>query len=103
MKLLLSDRIILNFTDLLPKKGKFEEMVAVEDIAKKVKLTQEDFKKYNIRTNENGAIVCDSTEEEFDYEFTELELAAIKKALKNAEEKGELFRDYLHLYRLFNA
>ena len=37
MKLLLSDRIILNFTDLLPKKGKFEEMVAVEDIAKKVK------------------------------------------------------------------
>ena len=54
MKLSLKNRLILEA--ILPKEGKFETLIVVQDIRKKITITQEEIVGFEIKSTDNGAI-----------------------------------------------
>lgn len=99
MELTLLDRIMV--MTMIPKKGNFEKLIIAADLEKKVALTQDEIKEFEIKTGENGAITWKATDKTFSYEFTELESKLVQDALKEASDKGELTKDHMSIYRLF--
>lgn len=100
-KLQMIDRITL--PSVLPTKGGFEKLIVVEDIKKKIMLTQEDIEKYTISSRGDKIFwtIPEGEQDEFEYEFTSLELSLLKEALKELDTKQELTTDMTGLYKLF--
>ena len=102
MKIKLIDRILI--IGLMPKKGNFEEIIVSEDIINKLRVSQDEIREYEIKSennittwNNNGVIV------EFDIDFTALEADLIKKQLAVLNQNNELTKDFLPIYKLFNT
>lgn len=98
MNLSLSDRIKLQ--GILPRKGDFKQLIILEDINKKVKITQEEIVKYGI-SNENNMITWKENGDIFDIYFTELETTEIKNAIKELDKAKNLTADLISLCKLF--
>lgn len=100
MKLNLQQRISL--TGYLPKEWKFETLVILKDIIKKIEITQDEIAKYEIKSEGNNIFWnVEGAKTEFELEFTELEKSEIKKALKKASDGEILQMRDLPLYELF--
>lgn len=103
MKLTLLQRMIL--PTILPSKGKYEDLILKDDIVEKVKITQEEVKSFNIRTEQVGdkfqTLWEDPDKTEFEYTFTELEMNLIKRNLDNLQKNEELTDETKGLYKLF--
>ena len=100
MKLNLQQRIAL--TSYLPKEGKFETLVVLKDIQKKIEITQDEIAKYEIKSSENSiSWNKEGVKSEMELEFTELEKAEIKKALKKISDEERLRMSDIPLYELF--
>lgn len=100
MKLSLKDRITL--PQLFPKEGKFETLIIISDINKKILLTQEEIEKYEIVSEENSVRWNkEGINAEFDINFTESEKNTIGNILKKLSEDEKLPVDFLDMYKLF--
>ena len=98
--LTIADR--LSLSTVLPKRGSYEDMIVREDIRNKVKFTQKELKKYEIKQfPESGMLEWKETVDNFDYEFTELEEALIIKSLTELSKKNELGVEHVGLYKKF--
>lgn len=100
MKMNLQQRIAL--LGYLPREGKFETLVVLKDIQKKIEITQDEIAKYEIKSSENSISWNEEgTKSELETEFTELEKSEIKKALKKASDEERLRIIDIPLYELF--
>jgi len=100
MKLTISDKILLG--TIFPTEAKYESLICIRDIKEKIKITQEDIKKFNIQTLENGSVSWKMNEKTFDYNFTDMEKNTILSALKKLDEQEKLTEQLLSLCKLFD-
>ncbi len=102
--LTLLERILI--PGILRQEGKYESLIVIKDLKKKVGLTQDEVKKYDIKTigegkesrlswNEKGA------KAKFPYTFTELEKLELKLALKKLNDEEKLNADLIPTYEKF--
>lgn len=99
MKLSMKDRaVLINAT--LPPVGNYEYLLVRKDILDKVRITQEEIKKYNFKTDPDGATTWDC-DAEFDYEFSDLERETIRKELTDLSKKKKLKAAHMGIYKLF--
>ena len=101
VELNLLNRIVL--PSILKNEGKFEEMIVVKDIKKKISITQEEVKNFEIFTTKEGNMGWneEGSKKIFEYEFTELEEKAIKEGLNKLNNESKLTEDHIELYKLF--
>jgi predicted DNA-binding transcriptional regulator YafY len=100
-KLRILDRIIL--PSVLKQEGNYIYITLRSDILKKVNLTQEEVTKFELITQENGAVTwpLKFSSLEFDVEFSELELNEIKLALQSLDSQGKITEENKRLYEIF--
>lgn len=98
--LTLLDRVVLR--GILKKEADYKTLILNKDINKKVELTQEELKKYDVQFNgqslqwnKKGA---DAT---FEILFSEFEKIEIVAALKKLDEDKKLTQEFLNLYETF--
>ena len=99
MKLSNSDRILL--TTLLPGEGKYEDLICIKDIRKKVEPTQSELVEWGLKTTENNQITWKPSEKKYEIKFSELETTLIKTVLQKKNEEKKLNENLLPLYQLF--
>lgn len=102
MKLTLGQRI--QVLQILPSKGDIKTLRIVKDIESKLSITQEEIVKYEFNTTPDGKAYTWNKEgvtDEVDYEFSDLEISEVKKALQKLEETKELDKSMLNLYDKF--
>ena len=99
--LTLLDRVMM--PSVLPTQGDFKTLLIVNDINNKVKISQKELQLYNVTALQNGALGWNDKGKNasFDYAFTELETAEIKKALNKLDEEQKLSVDHIGLYKAF--
>jgi len=100
MKLTISDKILLG--TIFPTEAKYESLICIRDIKEKIKITQEDIKKFNIQTLENGSVSWKVSDKTFDYKFTEMEKQTILNSLKKLDEQEKLTEQLLPLCKMFD-
>lgn len=92
MKLNLKERILLN--SLLAEKGNFVEMILIEEIKNKIKVTSEDIKTCEIKQSENGGIVWNEKGfDEIEYDFTIEEKNILKDTFKRLDDDKAITTD----------
>lgn len=101
MKFNLLEKIMIS--NILPAEGNIKTLMIIKDIKKKVELTQDDYKEYDINVMPNGTIRWSEKGSlaEFEIEFTELETIEIKLALQKLDKEKKLSIDHLSLVNLF--
>lgn len=100
IQLSLLDRIVLQ--GALPIQGNIKTLTIVRDVNKKIGLTQDEFKKYNIQFSGDATVWNDAgNKAKFTYEFTGLEIVEIKNALKKLSDSGQLHMDALGVCEKF--
>lgn len=101
-ELTFTDRIVLG--SLLPREASFEKLIIARDLQEKIKVTQDEVKKFSIKPTEDGKnISWDISEEEnhFFYEFTDLEKKLIKEELEKKDRESKLEAAHLNLFEVF--
>ena len=101
MKLSLKNRLILEA--ILPKEGKFETLIVVQDIRKKITITQEEIVGFEIKSTDNGAISWNEkgVKSEVDTEYSEVETSETAKASTKKSDDEKLNIDDIELYKAF--
>lgn len=97
-KLNLKDRVVLG--SAMPSTGKFQDLIIGEDIKSKIRINQDELVKYEIKQLDSGVQWKDNSDE-FEFNFSELEISLIKKTLIDLSDKSQLTVDHLSLYRMF--
>jgi hypothetical protein len=99
MKLTLKDRIIL--PNIFPTEWKFETLIILEDIKKKLQITQKEVEEFEIKT-EWQSIKWNNkwVTKQFDIEFTEIEITTLWDIFKKLSDEWKLSIDFLELYKL---
>lgn len=100
MKLTLKDRIIL--PNIFPKEGKFETLIIIADIQKKITITQEEIEKYEI-SSEGSSIKWNEkgVKAEFEIDISESEKNALGDILKKLSDESKLSVDFVEYYKMF--
>jgi hypothetical protein len=102
-KLTLFDRI--SIPTILPEKTTFAEAIVLDDLRNKIIITQDEIVEYNITNTEDGSGVKWDNEpgDGKDFELTDLEASAIKKALHDLDKKAMVPTDpkFIALYKKF--
>lgn len=103
MKITLLEKIMLANT--LPTEGNIKTMVILKDLRKKIELTQDNIKDYDIQVLPTGALQWnkEGAEVEFDIQFTELETIEVTLAIKKLDKEKKLSIDMLSLVEKFNV
>lgn len=101
MKLSLKNRLLLEV--MLPKEGKFETLIVVSDIRKKIAITQKEIVEFEIKSLDSGGITWNHmwVKSEIDIEFSEIEISEIAKTLKKKSDDEKLLVDDIELYKMF--
>ena len=100
MKIKLIDRITL--PSIFPEKSSFEKLIIIGDINNKIKITQDEITKFDIKTKDNSVTWNEEgAKSEFDIEFTESESNMIAELLKKMSKEETLTVQTLELYKLF--
>lgn len=94
------ERILI--PNILKKESDYKSLIVTSDLKKKVQLTQDEIKKFELRTegqslvwNEKGAKSI------VQYELTEFEKLEIKLALQKLDEEKKLSAELISLYEKF--
>lgn len=101
MKLKLIDRLTL--PTIFPQKSSFEKLIIIDDIKKKIALTQKEIKDFEIETTTENTIKWNekASTKEFDIEFTESEVNMIADQLKKLSKEEALTARTFQLYKVF--
>lgn len=102
MQLTLLDRLVIR--NILPNEGNIKSLIIIKDIVKKVELSQDEVKKFDLQTNEKGHLTWnkEGINASFETEFTELETNEIKLCLIKLDRENKINVDMLNIVRLFN-
>lgn len=105
-KTILSLRERIAMSGIFPAQGDYSFFIVKKDILKKVGISQEELKKYGIKTieSEKGSLLTWSAVGEkakFSYEFSDLEENEIKLCLTKLNEEKKLSEDLIGLYEAF--
>jgi len=94
------ERILI--PNILKKESDYKSLIVTNDLKKKVQLTQDEIKKFELRTegqslvwNEKGSKCITQ------YSFTEFEKLEIKLALQKLDEEKKLSVELISLYEKF--
>lgn len=100
MKLKIIERILLS--QCLPSEGNYLEMVFSESINNKIRLQNEEIKKYEIQEKESGLFWNSEGEKaETEIDFNEAEEELICNTLIKKDESKKLKRNEISLYKKF--
>ena len=103
MKITLTVKERLLIPGVLKTQGKFEDMVAREEIVAKAKFNSEEVEKLSMKQTEAGSVVWSpENEATLELEITELELSFLKKSLKELSEQEKLPVDAISLWKKVN-
>lgn len=99
--LTLLERVIL--PSILKKEADYKTLIINKDVQKKIEVTQEEVKKYEIKATEDRGLNWNQKglAAKFEYDFTEMEKLEIKLALTKMDEEKKLTSDYVSLYDKF--
>ena len=102
----LKERISLS--GILPQEGDYSFLIVKRDILKKIAVSQDELKKFEIKTVQGekgqGSFLtwnAKGEKEKFNYSFTDLEKNELKLALKKLSDDKKLTEDLLGLYEIF--
>lgn len=100
MKLSLRDRIIL--TTIFPKETSFEKMIIKKEILKKIDITPDEVKEYEIVSSEKGIQWnIKGSEKKVEFELSESELNFIATLLKELSTQEKITDELYDIYKLF--
>lgn len=91
MKLSLKNRLVMD--GLFPKESNLSDQILARDIRAKVGVTQEEIKKYNIRTNADGSGTVWDSEFDGNFKFTGAELNFLKKQVDRLDRESAIHQD----------
>ena len=97
MKLNINERLMINA--LIPKEGDLITQVIAKDTIEKIRLTQEEIKKINMRLEGEGDDRCYRWENDFEknVKFTEAEINQLKDAVKKLDKDKKINQSNLSL------
>lgn len=103
MNITLLDRLIIR--NILPLEGNIKSLIIIKDIVKKIELTQDEVKLFDLQANEKGNLTWNKTgmESTFEIEFTELETNEIKFSLAKLDREKKISVDMLGIVKLFGV
>jgi hypothetical protein len=104
MELTILERLLC--LSILPLKGSVVSMKIVDELGKELSFTEDEMKKYSIKATDDGAGY--TWDNSFDgavkvVEMAEYKTDIIKKALKGLDDKEEVTRELLPLFRKFGV
>lgn len=100
MKLTILER--LNIKTLLPAQGNFETLIISQDIAKKVTITQEEVKEYEMKTEAENIVWNEKgVTSEKEIEFTDAEKLKISEFIQKKNSENALTESHISLYKKF--
>lgn len=94
------ERIVL--TGSLPKESDLKTMWIVKDIKEKIKLTQDEIAKFNIKQSNEGVIV-EKNDQKREFEFTPLEQNEIKLMLEKLSKEKKVSESHISLFESFDV
>lgn len=98
-------KIKLTFTErlhlgrLMPNEDSFDNLVIMEDIRKKIKLSQDDFKKNDFKPDAEGNALWDDKGDTIAIELSNPEKGYLKKKLTEVSEKKKLNNKLIEVYK----
>ncbi len=95
MKLTIKDRMLIS--QLYPKEGNLISQILVKDISKKVKITQEDIDKYEIKSDKGSINWNLKKEKEIEVDFTDKEIELLKEQVEKLDKENKITQDNLEL------
>lgn len=97
MKLNIKERLFFN-AQFLPKSGGFIGMLTVDNMRKKVVFTPEEIEEFELTDSIDGSVSWDkSKEREAEFEFTDSEVAILKKTLQELDKEEKVTNDLLSI------
>ncbi len=100
MELVLSVKERIVFPGLLKTQGKFEDMVAREELIGKVKFSVKEIEELEIKQLDNGSISWkEEKAQDITIEVSDLELTFLTKCLKELSEQEKLPVDLITLWK----
>ena len=104
MQLVLTVKERILVPGLLKSQGKFEDMVARQELIEKVTFSAKEIEEYDIKQREDGSIAWNAkTAQDKTIECTELEAGFLKKCLKELSEQEKLPSDATTLWKKLEA
>ena len=100
MKLTVKERIV--FASLFPKNYNLVEGTLIKDIKKKVEMTQEELKDYEVKSLGNQITWNADKTKEKDIVFTDMEIDFLKERIKELDKEKKLSDDNIDLAQKIN-
>lgn len=87
----------------LPKTGKYETLVTIKELEKKLSLNEKEEKLFGIVQDDSGMVKWNEkgNKVKFDFDFKELELLVIKGSLRKLNDSEKLPIQVMELYKAF--
>lgn len=98
----LLERVILSGS-VLSNMGSYEYLILKKDILNKIAVTQEELKKFEIKSTEQGGLSWNEkgSKSKFEIEFSDMEKNEIKLSLKKLSDEKKLTDEMFSLYEIF--
>jgi len=97
MKIELNIQERLLISTLYPQKSSLKNQIVVRDIKEKVKISQDELTKYDIKEN-NGVITWNQGKVENKViDFTQMEIDLLKNQISEADKKNEITQNLVEL------
>ena len=100
MELSVLERLLL-INKVLPKHGRYVELILTREIARLVDFTEEDVKKFEMSDSGEGVTWNVEKDVPVKFEFTESQEDLVRKRLSQMDSEGTLDQDHVSLYRKF--
>ena len=101
MKLTVLERLYL--PTILPAKGKYIEVLQVQQIKQAIEFTTDEIEYYNLRDTDRGVSFDRQKIDEKDFQLSLSQLKIIQDTLDNLSERGEFTEDLIPLYQRLNS
>ena len=96
----IKERVVLR--NILPAKWSYTDMALIEDINKKVTLSSDEIKEYEVKELPGGNLGWNPEKDTWvDIEFSKWESNIVKRTLSDLNEKQEITSDTMGLYDTF--
>lgn len=97
MKLEIYERLVM--ANILPEKENLLNMIIIEDIKEKIKLSQEEITKFEIKSDDGKLTWKNDSDSSKEIEFTEAEISIISNQIDNLDKNKEITTDMVSVIR----
>jgi len=95
MEFSVKDRLLL--AGLLPKEGNIITLILARDIKQKVEISQDEFKKYDFKTIDNGSVRWQEPKKGFKITFTGAEMELLRTQVDSLDNTEKITDELLTL------